>query len=157
MLQKTTLNKQGLGVVGTISRSGDQNVVLMRIVASAGIKVGNFVQTTAKVDEVQAIKPNTAVTGSVVGVALVSQLIDSSSDTDEMPLGYNMQVLNKGFVYIKTDDADAKQGKKVAIVKDSGALSFVDVVPETAIDTGFVVESGNSDLANTGTIEIYKG
>ncbi|EOI0394272.1 hypothetical protein ACMF0F_001373 [Campylobacter jejuni] len=157
--QTQSYQKQALGSAGQVSKSFHSfcNTVT-GVVADANVCVGCFVQSikTDATDENEVIGASgAAISGKILGVVVKDHYI-SSSNTSAVHiynLGDNVEILNAGSIFIKTESA-AKKGQYVFLKTADGSLVFDDkMVKADHTYTGFIVSKGQAE-ASEGIIEI---
>lgn len=156
--QTQSYQKQALGSAGQVSKSFHSfcNTVT-GVVADTNVYVGCFVQSkTSATDENEVIGASgQAISGKILGVVIKDHYIASAnaSAAHIYNKGDNVEILNAGSVFIKTEST-AKKGQYVFLKTSDGSLVFDNkMVKADHTYTGFIVSKGQAE-ASEGIIEI---
>ena len=144
--QSIIYSTQALGKPGTVARLNPLDKV--PVVAEANVVAGGFLFAGTN-PELQVIGPSEATASKtaadIVGVAVFEKMQWNASGQPTLNInnGEELAKVRSGYVYVLSS-TESVHGQKVFVNPGTGVISTAASAPESTIDTGWVVETGNA-------------
>lgn len=144
--QSTIYSTQALGKPGTVARLNPLDKV--PVVAEANVVAGGFLFAGTN-PELQVIGASTdtasKTAADIVGVAVFEKMQWNASGQPTLNInnGEELAKVRSGYVYVLSS-TESVHGQKVFVNPATGVISTAASAPESTIDTGWVVETGNA-------------
>lgn len=144
--QSTIYSTQALGKPGTVARLNPLDKV--PVVAEANVVAGGFLFAGTN-PELQVIGASTDTASKtavdIVGVAVFEKMQWNASGQPTLNInnGEELAKVRSGYVYVLSS-TESVHGQKVFVNPATGVISTAASAPESTIDTGWVVETGNA-------------